>query len=255
MSKRKATPKKTRFEVFKRDAFTCQYCGRKAPDVVLQVDHISPVSKGGANEILNYITSCVECNLGKGARELSDDSALAKQRGQLEELNERREQIEMMIEWRDGLRDLDSMKADEVARACQLRMPGSTLNERGMDSVRSWIRDFPLDIILDAIDVASEKLVTGSDGKATHESAEAYLSYIPRVAKCKLLDRKEPGLGDLLRLRGYLRTFMYFRDWECLDLLRACRDAGVSADEMRALSRRYRKWIDYEVALRELAGI
>jgi len=45
--KRKAIPKKTRFEVFKRDSFTCQHCGRKAPDVVLQVDHLKPVSKGG----------------------------------------------------------------------------------------------------------------------------------------------------------------------------------------------------------------
>ena len=46
-AKRKALSQKIRFEVFKRDSFTCQYCGRKAPDVVLQVDHIVPVAKGG----------------------------------------------------------------------------------------------------------------------------------------------------------------------------------------------------------------
>jgi hypothetical protein len=34
MAKRKAISKKTRFEVFKRDAFTCVYCGKRAPDVV-----------------------------------------------------------------------------------------------------------------------------------------------------------------------------------------------------------------------------
>jgi len=42
---RKAISKKLRFEVYKRDKFTCQYCGRKAPDVILEIDHINPVAK------------------------------------------------------------------------------------------------------------------------------------------------------------------------------------------------------------------
>ena len=65
MAKRKNLSKSVRFEVFKRDSFTCQYCGKSAPDVVLEVDHIIPVSKGGDNDISNLITSCFECNRGK----------------------------------------------------------------------------------------------------------------------------------------------------------------------------------------------
>lgn len=49
MAQRTSIKKKIRFEVFKRDKFTCQYCGRKAPDIVLEVDHIHPVAEGGAN--------------------------------------------------------------------------------------------------------------------------------------------------------------------------------------------------------------
>jgi len=62
---------KLRFEVFKRDNFTCQYCGRKAPNVILQTDHILPKNKGGNNNINNLITSCEDCNLGKGDTLLS----------------------------------------------------------------------------------------------------------------------------------------------------------------------------------------
>ena len=40
MGQRKTLSKKIRFEVFKRDKFTCQYCGRMSPDVILEVDHI-----------------------------------------------------------------------------------------------------------------------------------------------------------------------------------------------------------------------
>jgi hypothetical protein len=68
MATRKSMSKKTRFEIFKRDGFTCQYCGAQPPDAVLVVDHINPVANGGDNDHLNLITSCEVCNQGKGAR-------------------------------------------------------------------------------------------------------------------------------------------------------------------------------------------
>lgn len=110
---------KLRFEVFKRDAFTCAYCGRKAPDVILQVDHIKPKSKGGTNDLLNLITSCSACNAGKSNRELSDDMILRQKRRQLEELQERKEQLQMMFEWQQGLLALEAEMVGklEIGRA------------------------------------------------------------------------------------------------------------------------------------------
>lgn len=70
-TKRKSVSKKTRFDVFKRDSFKCQYCGSHPPSVILHVDHIKPVADGGENEIDNLVTACESCNLGKGARLLS----------------------------------------------------------------------------------------------------------------------------------------------------------------------------------------
>lgn len=54
-----------RFRVLARDKFTCRYCGAKAPDVVLEVDHIQPRSHGGLDRMLNLVTSCYDCNQGK----------------------------------------------------------------------------------------------------------------------------------------------------------------------------------------------
>lgn len=54
-----------RFRILLRDNFTCQYCGRKAPDVILNVDHIKPISKGGKTIEVNLKTACLECNSGK----------------------------------------------------------------------------------------------------------------------------------------------------------------------------------------------
>jgi hypothetical protein len=69
-SKRKAVSAKARFEIFKRDGFTCQYCGAHPPQAILHVDHIVPVAEGGTNEDTNLVTSCDRCNLGKGANSL-----------------------------------------------------------------------------------------------------------------------------------------------------------------------------------------
>jgi 5-methylcytosine-specific restriction endonuclease McrA len=51
-----------------RDDFTCQYCGRSAPEVELHVDHRTPVSRGGSDVVENLTTACVECNVGKSDR-------------------------------------------------------------------------------------------------------------------------------------------------------------------------------------------
>lgn len=72
---RKDNPKRAvspslRFTILSRDKFTCQYCGRKAPEVELVVDHITPYSKGGRCVESNLTTACVECNAGKGDRTL-----------------------------------------------------------------------------------------------------------------------------------------------------------------------------------------
>lgn len=72
VSKNRRTPisKRRRFDVFKRDGFACQYCGRKTPEVVLEIDHIVPVVDGGENEIDNLTTACFECNRGKAHKSL-----------------------------------------------------------------------------------------------------------------------------------------------------------------------------------------
>lgn len=71
MATRKAISKKTRFDVFKRDLFTCQYCGAHPPGVLLHVDHIVAVASGGTNDKDNLTTACEPCNAGKGARPLT----------------------------------------------------------------------------------------------------------------------------------------------------------------------------------------
>ena len=59
---------------------------------------------------MNLVTSCKECNSGKGARTLDDKSVVQKQRQQLNDLNERRLQLEMVIKWREEMENKEFIR-------------------------------------------------------------------------------------------------------------------------------------------------
>lgn len=56
--------------VFERDGYACCYCGATASP--LECDHITPVSRGGTNDLENLTTACKPCNRSKGAKMLNE---------------------------------------------------------------------------------------------------------------------------------------------------------------------------------------
>lgn len=71
-----AITKRTRFEVFRRDDFTCQYCGAKPPEAELRPDHVLPRALGGDDKPSNLVTACHDCNAGKSS--IAPDSPLVE---------------------------------------------------------------------------------------------------------------------------------------------------------------------------------
>ena len=61
-------PAFTRFNVFLRDSFSCQYCTHRKPTPELTFDHVIPRSKGGHTTWDNVVTACGTCNTKKGSR-------------------------------------------------------------------------------------------------------------------------------------------------------------------------------------------
>lgn len=62
------TPAWNRRGVFQRDDYMCAYCGRRCPATALTVDHVIPVSQGGASTWGNTVTACPRCNQRKADR-------------------------------------------------------------------------------------------------------------------------------------------------------------------------------------------
>lgn len=238
--KRKTISKKTRFEVFKRDSFKCQYCGKCAPEVILHVDHIHPVSKGGTNDLLNYVTACQECNSGKSNRLLSDDSVMTKQRAQLEELNERREQLEQMLAWRNGMQGIKDMELNVASAAWDDMTVGYQLNEKGRAGMRKLLSDFDLPKVLDCIPLSEKYLELGEDGNYTAESVALAFRKLGGIVKIQ----SEPDwMRELRYIRGIARNrFTRCDDQQCLRLLEQAYDAGASIADLRSITLKNRSW-------------
>ena len=58
----------TRRNIFYRDRCNCQYCGKLFPQKQLHLDHVVPLSRGGASSWDNVVCACIACNTKKGAR-------------------------------------------------------------------------------------------------------------------------------------------------------------------------------------------
>lgn len=234
---RQPIKKSVRFEVFKRDSFTCQYCGKSAPDVILHVDHIKPVSKGGENDLLNLITSCADCNLGKGARELSDDSIVAKQREQLEELAERHQQLQMMIEWREGMTNITETKINALIGAFEENCGEEvTVTESEKRDMRKWLKKYGFNTLYDSI----------IDSCSQYDSFEKMFSMIGRIAyrKANPLTGNDPQMFYIL---GILRNRLsYIDEWKAVDVLREALHAGVPLDELTALAKTVYTWTQFK---------
>ena len=162
MEKRQSIPKSVRFEVFKRDKFTCQYCGAQAPDVILEIDHIKPVSKGGTNDIMNLVTSCKACNSGKTNRELSDDTIVKLQKQRLDELQERREQLQMMLEWRDSLTQEIEDEIDAIDKLF-IKQTRWGMSDCGRIKIRKLIKQFGFNETYEATQTAIDQYYDGTE--------------------------------------------------------------------------------------------
>ncbi len=172
MSSRKAIPMKPRlrFEVFKRDLFSCQYCGRKPPVVILEVDHIHPQSKGGTDDSTNLITSCADCNRGKGAGMLSDRIQPLSE--SLERERERSAQVKRYNRWLRSIRKQKEKDLNTISDA--------VINGMGRDpsqwkmsimweqAVKTFMDRLPSQLILEAVELTVNRF-GGLSGHSAHK--------------------------------------------------------------------------------------
>jgi 5-methylcytosine-specific restriction endonuclease McrA len=190
--------KSLRFEVFKRDSFTCQYCGRQTPQVILEIDHIIPKSKGGTDHINNLVTSCFDCNRGKGNIPLAVLRITDTRKEEIQKLKEKQEQIrayekflkEQKAKEEQILQDIN----DHWASLCDDKF---LLSENGLSSVRSFLANLTPMEIKEAMSIAAGSV----------EEIEARFKYFCGVCHNKTAEKS----GDTSR-KIFKKVQRYFRN-------------------------------------------
>lgn len=206
----------------------------------------------------NLVTSCIECNLGKKDKELSDQSSVKKSRRQMEELQERREQLEMMMRWKEGLRDLEK---DTVARIATYwaDASGYSLNEHGKKSLKLMMRKFSIDEITTAIDKAIEQysvLEADGLGRITQDSCEKAFSKIGGICHLQKVAKDKPEINDLYYIRGILKNRLSYCDQRrAIQYLKTAYDLGVSLDELKMMATSVRNWTEFVKTIEEYQEI
>ena len=154
-----ALSKSIRFEIFKRDNFTCQYCGRKAPEAILEIDHIIPKKENGTNKTYNLITSCFECNRGKSHKVLSNKIAREDLHTDIIDLKEQIEQIKF-FEDLQMQRDLVELKELEIILTYWYKISEESNRGSGYcegTSFKTFLKYLDIAEIKNAIDITYSK--------------------------------------------------------------------------------------------------
>lgn len=243
--KRKSLSKKLRFEVFKRDSFTCQYCGKSSPSVILEIDHIHPVSKGGnETDILNLITSCRECNSGKGDRLIADGSARERQVFQLKEINERREQLELLLMWKEELESLSQKSFQAILNEWDKYINPWIISEQEKKILNKLTNKHGVEKLFNAIRSSCDAyLKYDGEGKVLRESVELAFTKITLFLKLQTLPNQ---LRDFYYIRGILKNRLPFINWSLsLELMQEAYSAGISIDAMKHLALTVQEWWEF----------
>lgn len=243
-----ALGKRLRFEVFKRDSFTCQYCGKQAPDVVLHVDHLHPRAAGGADDILNLITSCVDCNMGKSDKLLSDNAVVEKKRDQLALLQERKEQIEMMMEWQMALHDIDGQAVDRLADHWCSLVSWVGVNEAGKQDLRKWIKKYSVEEVVSAMYAAHSQYVEFDDAdKPTNSSASFGFNKIGGICQTLRQQKEKPYLKELYYIRKIVENrCSYFVKHQATEILDIAFSWGADSQHLAGIARDASSWTAWE---------
>lgn len=248
--KRKSISKRTRFEVFKRDSFKCQYCGAAAPEVILQIDHIDPVAHGGnQTDIVNLITSCISCNSGKSDKRLSDNTAMNKRKAQLDDLQERREQLEMMSEWQLGLLDLSSLEVQQCSELWSQVTGGCYLTDKGTEILRGYLSKFGQLEVMEAMRKASRYLRT-QDGKVTLESVCDAFDKVGGICFLSRRVKSDPELPEIYRLRSMITSRIpTIHASDFMISVQKLRAYGYTVAELRSKFEPIYKWWEFRNAV------
>jgi hypothetical protein len=244
-----------RFEILQRDSYSCQFCGRRPPDVTLEVERLRPLLEGGSLSQANLITVCGECSVGRRA-------AMAKGFRSPEPAQDlppvyratRSTSMDPPTWWRDEMiRHVEGVIARLAAMLGELM--GEPMSDFVVRDIRNLIRRYGCD----TVDACFQDEIVNHAGQRDTLPADADHFREFMVGLTRQLAHQTRGTDKapdprLYRIRGVLRSRLkYVREDEVLKAMQDASFAGVPLDMLEQAAQTTRSWPEFWTALSALS--
>lgn len=246
--------KRIKFEVFEKDSFRCQYCNAVAPNVTLHLHRLQEVQK---NE--NWLdpafltTSCEDCkdkiNTKDSSKGNSNDYL------PLNELEERLEQLKMLIHWRKGMLKIKKRQLASLVDFWQELVPGIYLNDEHKRTLLLCMNKYSRDEIKETMQIAvQEVIVFHRDGSIDQNTLKIAFEKIPEICLRKTKIRKNREMEDLYHIHDILKQRLqgFFDSDRVIQWLHYARSWEVKLDELTNLAFKVTNWTQFSCNIDEM---
>jgi hypothetical protein len=235
---RKSISKSMRFEIFKRDEFKCQYCGSFAPDVILEIDHILPVCEGGKNEMINLVTSCFDCNRGKGKRKLSAKASTKAQENEFELLKIRKEQMQQFVKWKKEILSVSDSEFKEMQKL--FNTVDREWNELGKKDVLKLLKKYGFKECYESLSICINQY-----------EPKFVSDMLPKVLASRKYVNDNPMMKDVFYIRAIVKNRMYCNEIIAKNLIIEAINNDVNIDYLKELAKTSKNWTQWKNEMEE----
>lgn len=177
---------------------------------------------------------------------------MEKQRKQLSDLQERKDQIEMMMEWQRELAKLDDYAVEQLAIFWAELIPPYGLNENGKKSLEKLLKKFSHEQVMEAMRVSVKQYIQFKDDKPTEASVENAWKKVGGICALKKYDGTNPEMKEIYYIRGILRNRLsYLNEGLALGLLRKSVKLGASIESLKEFALEVRNWTNWRAGMEE----
>jgi hypothetical protein len=181
---------------------------------------------------------------------LSDDAVIRQRKSQLDALQERHEQLEMLLDWHKSLVNIEEDTVQQIADFWAQRVSPYHLTEIGVASLRKLLKRYSADEVLASMNASLAQYIgyEEKDGVMvpTEETVGHAWEMIGAICAANRRNKDKPWMQKLYYARGILRNrFLYWSDFknrESLAVMEELIDMGADADDIIQLAKGVFSW-------------
>ncbi|MBN1406916.1 MAG: hypothetical protein JW956_03965 [Calditrichaceae bacterium] len=240
--------KRIKYEIFEKDSFKCQSCGMGAPVVTLQLIRIQDTLQNDKWLDTAFLsTSCKICEKKKSG---ADEKNMQNVFMSIDELEERLQQLKMLINWRKGMLNIRKQQLNKIIIYWEHKIAGFETSNAQKKYLAAYISKYSCDEIQSAMDMAIDKFIKyDDDGNLDQSSILTAFSKIPEICQTKTEIINAHESDGLQRIHNQLKQTIngFFDPNRASQWLNYARSWEVPIDDLFKMASSVKSWTEFSI--------